>query len=92
MLRQIEQGEKLYFAENQHYINITATANLTDVFGISVHQGVSTDWDFNVVTPDEYNFTATAIREKGPCANKRISFNQNGTLDDSDWMSCANNL
>jgi type IV pilus assembly protein PilE len=86
----IQQGEKLYYANNEVYLAGTAPldAATQQKLDISLPQ---TGWKFGVAATAT-TFTATATRLKGSCINDTMTIDQTGTLTDTSWRTCQEAL
>ena len=98
-LQNIQQGEKIYFANSETYLAVGDDASgLTSaqqkILDINLPQ---TGWNFyitdagsvgNVITA----YIVTAKRKAGACLGKIITQDNKGTQGVSDWDTCVNGL
>ncbi|MFA4888573.1 MAG: prepilin-type N-terminal cleavage/methylation domain-containing protein [Candidatus Omnitrophota bacterium] len=87
-LGHIQGGEKLYYANNETYLNISAGTSGSELDIRLINKG----WNFTVTGASNKAFNATAVRIAGPCSTKNMTMNETGVIVDSDWMTCVNGL
>ena len=93
-LQNIQQGEKIYFANNETYLNV-GSAGIGDTLGLdSANQRAldinlpQTGWNFMVTTSPggtgtQTEYTITATRKKGACNTKTIVQDNKGNFIDN---------
>ena len=99
-LNNIQQGEKIYFANNEKYLEAGA-AGTADTNGLTSGNQKDLDinlpqtgWNFQVTitggsTNTAYNITAT--RKKGACASQTVIQDNKGAQTDN-WNTCVSGL
>ena len=86
----IQQGEKIYYANNETYLAAAAPLSAADqkTLDISLPQK---GWSFGIVAAAA-TFTGTATRTGGQCNGKTMTIIQTGVLDDTVWRTCQEGL
>lgn len=86
----IQQGEKIYYANNETYFAAAAPLAAADQqkLDISLPQK---GWTFGIAAA-QATYTATATRVGGQCNGKTMVIDQTGGLDDSLWRTCQESL
>jgi len=85
----IAQGEKMFRAENDTYVDV-AQDNANVVGGIADYVelnelDVDNDWNYTVSGASPIAFLATATRDGGPNNGEVITLDQDGVWNDSAW-------
>lgn len=86
----ISQAERLYHSDNDIYLAV-AIGEVNDSPGLGAHMDLSgiandTDWDYEVTGVTPSTFLATAIRTAGSYKDGFITRNQDGAMDDSNFI------
>ena len=87
----IQQGEKIYYANNEVYL-ASAALSAADQQKLDIALPLK-GWSFAItITAAPPTFTAIATRAAGQCIAKTMQVDQTGKLDDLIWRTCQESL